>query len=108
MMINYLNRQTNDGARDSNTYFGKSRAIHPWERIVNGHNFRMSNLLAGLGYVQMQKLDEMNEARRARAKYYNDLLTALDLPIETPSRHLKQSMYTRCTQSLLSLRVGMI
>ena len=78
----------------------EGNSVNPWEKIATlpGHNFRMSNLLAGLGVCQMQKLAQMNELRRTRANYYNEHFINLDLPLEVPyealeAEHVYQ-MYT--------------
>lgn len=58
----------------------------PWAReaIAAGYNFRMSNILAAVGVVQLKKIDEMNNLRRHHASYLNERLIGLDidLPVE--------------------------
>ena len=84
----------------SSTFEREKNKLHPWERIADmpGHNFRMSNLLAGIGYIQMKKLSKMNDLRREKANYYNELLLSLNIPLKTPieaseAKHVYQ-MYT--------------
>lgn len=69
---------------DSSTY-EREKSEMPWFRnaILPGYNFRMSNLLAALGFEQMKKLNKMNQARREHAKYLIEGLK--DLPgLELP------------------------
>ena len=44
----------------------------PWVKIsvLPGHNFRLSNLLAGIGYEQLKKLDKLNLQRKKVANKY--------------------------------------
>lgn len=72
----------------------------PWNRsaIVAGHNFRMSNVQAGMGVEQLKKLDRMNALRREHAAYISNRLETLanhiDLPVEREiCKHVYQ-MYT--------------
>jgi perosamine synthetase len=46
----------------------------PWNREASfaGHNYRMPNPLAAIGYIQLQKIDELNKKRNMLAKYYNE------------------------------------
>ncbi len=39
-----------------------------------GWNFRMTNIAAAIGLVQLHKLDRANEIRRNNAKYYDEML----------------------------------
>ncbi|MDT0607827.1 DegT/DnrJ/EryC1/StrS family aminotransferase [Croceitalea rosinachiae] len=43
-----------------------------------GHNYRMSNVLAGIGRGQMEVLDERVEARRRNYRYYLEELNDID------------------------------
>ena len=70
----------------------------PWIRdcLMPGYNFRMSNILAAIGLVQLKKLDEMNEMRRKNAEYLNKHLDfdEIDKPVELKDcKHVYQ-MYT--------------
>lgn len=48
-----------------------------------GHNFRMTNIAAAIGLVQLQRLNERNDKRRQNAKILDELLQ--DIPqIRTP------------------------
>lgn len=47
-------------------------AVH-YEHVDVGYNYRMSNLLAGLGRAQLERLDDMIAARRANRDMYREL-----------------------------------
>src|SRR3989344_9108678 len=68
-----------------------------WQReaVTAGYNLRMSGILAGLGIVQLKKIDGMNNKRREHAKYLSDnLKEGIITPKETADcRHVYQ-MYT--------------
>ena len=78
--------------------WAREKKEKPWLRAATyaGFNFRMSNILAALGVVQMKKLNRMNDARRVHAAKYNELLDAnlFDLPVEMPGRKHVYQMYT--------------
>ena len=70
----------------------------PWKRdcVIPGYNFRMSNILAAIGLVQLKKLDKMNELRGEHARYYNEHLDfdGIEKPVELKEcKHIYQ-MYT--------------
>jgi perosamine synthetase len=71
----------------------------PWIRsaVMAGYNFRMSNLHAAIGVVQLSKLDEMNNKRQENAAYYMDgfmNIEGLVLPhVESENSHVWQ-MFT--------------
>jgi len=78
--------------------WAREKKDKPWLRAATfaGFNFRMSNLNAALGVVQMKKLDALNAARAKHAAQYSRLLdkTFFDLPVErTGYKHVWQ-MYT--------------
>lgn len=51
-----------------------------------GYNYRMSNVLAGMGVVQLQRLEEFVSKKRAIFDYYKDHLSAwFDFPVEPDS-----------------------
>ncbi|MBU1862986.1 MAG: DegT/DnrJ/EryC1/StrS family aminotransferase, partial [Candidatus Omnitrophica bacterium] len=81
---------------------GIEKAAHslPWHREAHyvGYNFRMSNIVAALGHVQLEKLDAMNRRRREHAAYLNEHLKDVEcikLPhdVDSNSYHVYQ-MYT--------------
>lgn len=82
------------------TTFAREKAERPWFRAAEmaGHNFRMPNPLAALGYHQILRLEDMNEKRVALAARYDELLAELAPNITTPvvaegATHVYQ-MYT--------------
>jgi perosamine synthetase len=78
--------------------WAREKKEKPWLRAATyaGFNFRMSNVLAALGVVQMKKLERMNTARRKHAAQYNKLLNKdfFDLPVEAPGHTHVYQMYT--------------
>ena len=80
--------------------FQREKSEKPWYRAATlpGHNFRMSNLLAAIGFHQIDKLDDMNNHRKRLAEKYNELFKKFALELETPevktnAEHVYQ-MYT--------------
>jgi perosamine synthetase len=72
----------------------------PWHREASfiGHNYRMPNPLAAIGYIQLQRVKELNDKRIALAKYYNNSFLELKDLIRCPivlngAEHVYQ-MYT--------------
>jgi dTDP-4-amino-4,6-dideoxygalactose transaminase len=64
----------------------RERVAH-YEHETLGYNFRLSNLLAGLGLAQLARLDELVARRWALAARYRDLLgdlPGLEFPIDEP------------------------
>lgn len=78
--------------------FARERAQRPWIRAAEmpGHNFRMPNPLAALGYVQIKKLDRLNARRVALAEHYKSVLKGLPLtlPSVVPDATHVYQMYT--------------
>ncbi len=78
--------------------WAREKKEKPWLRAATfaGFNFRMSNILAAIGVVQMKKLNRMNDARRVHAARYTELLdrNLFDLPVEMPGRKHVYQMYT--------------
>jgi perosamine synthetase len=56
---------------------GFSSERHFWHRF-RAFNYRMSNLQAAVGLAQVERLDELVEARRANAALYRDRLAGID------------------------------
>ena len=83
----------------SSSTWARERAEKPWIRAATmaGFNYRMCDILAAVGVVQMGKLDEMNDLRRKHAMYLNTQLAGMDgvnVPLEMPKcKHVYQ-MYT--------------
>ncbi len=62
-----------------------------------GYNYRMTEMAAALGSVQLEKLDGRNEARRANAARLNELLSSaagIVLPTEAAGRRHVWHQYT--------------
>ncbi|MCW8133574.1 MAG: DegT/DnrJ/EryC1/StrS family aminotransferase [Planctomycetota bacterium] len=78
--------------------WAREKKEKPWLRAATyaGFNFRMSNLNAALGAVQMKKIEPMNAARRKHAASYNLKLNKdlFDLPVERPGFTHVYQMYT--------------
>ncbi|WP_299534729.1 aminotransferase class I/II-fold pyridoxal phosphate-dependent enzyme [Ulvibacterium sp.] len=55
----------------------RDKAVH-YQHSEIGHNYRMSNVLAGIGRGQMQVLNERVKARRRNYEYYLQALRDLD------------------------------
>ena len=51
---------------------------------VVGLNYRLSEILAAIGRVQLRYLDDWNHQRRANAAVYEELFAGRDLPIQLP------------------------
>ncbi len=82
----------------SKSAFEREKETKPWLRaaILPGYNFRMCDVNAAIGLVQLKKLDQMNELRRKHAEYLNNNLPKenMDLPVEdAKAKHVYQ-MYT--------------
>ncbi len=78
----------------------REKESFPWRRdaILPGHNYRLSNVLAGIGYAQILKLKEMNEKRQEIASMYDRLILESEIPVKIPfvaenATHVYQ-MYT--------------
>ncbi len=60
-----------------------------------GWNFRMTNISAAIGLVQLKKLDRANEIRRDNARYYNETLEShVIIPYEDPRAKHVYHQYT--------------
>ncbi len=59
-----------------------------------GYNFRMSNVLAAIGLVQLEKLAARNEQRRANAAFLSERLRGVIPPREMPGRRHVFHHYT--------------
>ncbi len=70
----------------TSTTLAREKAERPWLRAaaVPGHNFRMPNPLAALGWKQLQRLEEMNNRRQALAAAYDRALADLAPRVRTP------------------------
>ena len=84
----------------ASTTLAREREERPWLRAAEmaGHNYRMPNPLAALGYHQLQKLDDLNARRQALARVYDERLGLWGNLVRTPrvaegAAHVYQ-MYT--------------
>lgn len=70
----------------------KERYLH----VELGWNYRMTNIAAAIGLVQLKKLDRANEARRKNAEYYNEVFEGGDIvtPYEDPRAKHVYHQYT--------------
>ncbi len=68
-----------------------------WHRVavLPGHNFRMPNHLAAIGYSQLKRIEKFNQARNKIAELYNSELSKHFNKIKTP---LKPKGYTHSYQ----------
>ncbi len=76
----------------------REKEERPWFRSATyaGYNFRLSNLLAALGVVQMGKLQDIIRLRRGHALHLNRLLSPelFQLPLESRNCYHVYQMYT--------------
>jgi dTDP-4-amino-4,6-dideoxygalactose transaminase len=59
-----------------------------------GYNFRMTEIQAAIGLVQLGKLEQFNAARRAHAEYLTARLQGVVVPTETPGCKHVYHQYT--------------
>ena len=71
----------------TSTTLARERTERPWIRAAEmaGHNYRLSNILAAIGYHQLLRLEEMNNKRVALARRYDELLANLTPVVRTPA-----------------------
>ena len=62
--------------KTARSFINHGRKGHSTHSIL-GHNFRLTNLAAGIGLVQLAKLSEWNRKRRSNAEYLNNGLRGL-------------------------------
>ena len=72
------------------------RAEASYDHATVGHNFRLTDIAAAIGRVQLRKLDGFTEARRSNASRYAAALadSAVDTPVEPEGRHHVYHQYT--------------
>jgi len=61
---------------------------------IVGYNFRMTEIQAAIGLVQVGKLERFNAARRANAAYLTERLEGVGTPVELPGCHHVYHQYT--------------
>ena len=54
------------------------------EAVLPGHNFRMPNHLAAMGYLQLKKIKKFNKSRNKIASLYNSKLSKITNKIKIP------------------------
>ncbi len=59
-----------------------------------GYNFRMTNILAAIGRVQLAQLSDWTQSRIANAHYFNENLTTVQTPSTTPGYTHVYHQYT--------------
>jgi dTDP-4-amino-4,6-dideoxygalactose transaminase len=62
---------------------GRNWAIEQDAEVI-GLNYRLSEVLAAIGRVQLRHLDDWNHQRRANAAVYEELFAGRDLPVNLP------------------------
>ena len=60
-----------------------------YNHVVLGYNYRMTNLQAAIGVVQLERLDEFNEKRRKNAEYLNSHLRVEGLVTPHEAKNVK-------------------
>jgi len=67
-----------------------------YDHAVLGHNYRMTNLCAAIGRVQLERLPEFTVARRGNAAYLTDHLrdSAVETPVEPRGARSVYHQYT--------------
>lgn len=81
-----------------------------WERdsVVAGYNFRMCDIQAALGLVQLRKVDRMNQARIDLAGYYRKRLSSIPGIVfqQVPAgyRHVYQMLVVKLDESRMKRR----
>jgi dTDP-4-amino-4,6-dideoxygalactose transaminase len=62
---------------------GRNWAVEQDAEVI-GLNYRLSEILAAIGRVQLRHLDDWNHQRRANAAVYEELFASRDLPVTLP------------------------
>lgn len=88
------------------SYLDADGKSYPWNRnaVVPGHNFRLSNLQASLGVVQLKRLADMNSRRHLVAADYSQKMRELNqvtLPeLMSPDEHSFQMFIIKVPKSI--------
>ncbi len=72
-----------------NHYFGQPRFIHP----KVGYNYRLTNLQAAIGLAQLERIEELVNARRKNAQLYNQLLVKVKGITTPPEAEWAKNVY---------------
>ncbi len=75
---------------------GRTASGSTYEHARVGHNFRLTDMAAAIGRVQLGKLPEYTAARRENALRYDELLADANVrtPVEPPDRRHVYHQYT--------------
>lgn len=79
-----------DRARLIRSHGQRERYYHE----IVGYNFRMTEIQAAIGLVQLRKLEQFTARRRANAEYLNQRLRGVITPVETPGSVHVYHQYT--------------
>ena len=74
----------------------KDLAHSPQKRFLHtdiGFNYRMTNIQAGMGLAQLERIDQLAEMRRQNAFYYNNRLIEVPGIILPPEKEWAKSVY---------------
>jgi Predicted pyridoxal phosphate-dependent enzyme apparently involved in regulation of cell wall biogenesis len=95
----WLHRIRSHGASTSDLHRHRTKTVEFEEYRELGYNYRMTDIQAAIGLVQLRKLDSILAERRRLAARYGELLRDcdwLELPWEPPNRyHTYQSYCVR-------------
>ncbi len=72
-----------------NHFFGQPRFLHK----ELGYNYRLTNMQAAIGLAQLEKIDELVEARRRNAQLYNELLRPVPGITTPPEKEWAKNVY---------------
>lgn len=72
-----------------NHFFGEPRFLHP----EVGYNYRLTNMQAAVGLAQLEKINELVDARRHNAYLYNYLLKKVKGVILPPEKTWAKNVY---------------
>jgi len=72
-----------------NHAFTKNRFVHE----EKGYNYRLTNMQAAIGLAQLEKINELVEARRNNAKLYNEFLQGADGIITPVEKDYAKNVY---------------
>jgi len=61
---------------------------------VLGYNYRITDIAAALGMIQLKRLDNFNERRKRNARFYDENLKGVEIPCVTPNVKHVYNQYT--------------
>jgi perosamine synthetase len=89
-MVVTNNEKFADRARKlRNHFFGEPRFLH--QEV--GYNYRLTNMQAAIGLAQIEKIEELVNARRSNAHYYNYLLKNVKGVTLPPEKYWAKNVY---------------